>query len=201
MIFDDDYLNEYIESGGTYQSYAEHLLNPNDDWLYNVVCVPVKLDINRYALKQGYIECYQNSDWDYLMKKMRKSEPEIKMATIKNNYLIDSTAASELKTLNSLFGYSVGTHRMDYEFEKLHPSIMEYACQNKIGKLYLVSYVEESNLAFTQVMMVDINKGTIKQALYRKVPKASDSELYIPKRIWKTANGLQKNAGLKYEVY
>lgn len=196
----DSSVQEYLDKGGKYSTYAKYLLNPLDFNLDKSVCIPIDMEI-KSAVDYQYTSCFQTSNWDKLLKKMDVHHPDVNIETIENNVNIDSATVSELKTLSSLLSYHRGVNSLTIPMEHIHPSILNMACENGIGKFILFEYVETSYQAYIQVLEIDLKKGKCKQSLNFMRAKHVLTESYIPKRVWKTYKRSLKKPANQWDYY
>ena len=197
---DDNDLTTYINSGGSYQAYGNHLQDPGKYPLYRAACIPILLEIDRYTLDMDYQEAFESSDWQILKSKMEEDYESIDVISIEDRSIIDSTAATELKGLNSMFRFTIGTNEIEFSARQLHPAIMDFASFYDLKELFLFTYYENSKVAFSQVLYLNLYDEKVKQTLFRKMPMAKDSEKYIPKRLAPVYNGVMHSQSFPYEV-
>mgnify|MGYP006143293757 CR=1 FL=1 len=197
---DDKFLNSYIESGGSYQSYAKHLQDSGKYPLYRAACIPIVLEIDRYTLDMNYQKAFESADWTILQKITEEDFESVDLISIEDESIIDSTAAKELSALNSMFRFTVGANEMEFSARQLHPAIMDFACFYDLKELFLFTFYENSKVAFSQVLYLNLYDEKVKQTLFRKVPMAKDSEKYIPKRLAPVYKGALHSQSYPYEV-
>ena len=77
---------------------------------------------------------------------------------------------------------------------------MDFASFYDLKELFLFTYYENSKVAFSQVLYLNLYDEKVKQTLFRKVPMAKDSEKYIPKRLAPVYNGVMHSQSFPYEV-